>query len=759
MVNQSWRTAASRALAQPLDQLVGAKTAKPFRQLDLLTVGDLLHHLPRHLMAGTEVTDIGRLLSEAAEPDDYVALVAQVASVQLHGQAPRQRLEVQLNDGSGALTATFFGGPHLIRYWQGLLSRSERGIFAGKLSWFRGLPQLAHPAFVMITPDGFVGSQKSQLMAEQTSRASFIGLYRQTAKLPTWTIAACIDLALTAIAGLDDPLPAWLRQAADLMDWEAAFKAVHHPASLAEHDRGLERLLFDEAFAVQATMAYRRADRSRQTAVPRPPRPDGLAAAFDQRLPFPLTDQQIAIGQQLAADLARPQPMRRLLQGEVGSGKTVVALRAMIQVVDAGGQAVLLAPTEVLAQQHFRTLTSLLGDLGHGPLTGPASATEIVLVTGSATAAQRADIRAQIRSGQAGLIVGTHAVLADGIEFADLGLVVIDEQHRFGVEQRQALTGRPGSLPPHLLVMTATPIPRSVALTMFGDLDLVTLTQSPSGRAEVTTTVVDVNAHPAWVDRVWARVQEEVAAGRQVYVVAPRIDLAESGAGSRARHQAAASVPSAGLAGPLPPPPPMPDWLTAVTALFERLQTGPLAGLKLGLLHGRLAPAEKDATMSAFSAGNLDVVVATSVIEVGLDVANASMMVITEADRFGVSQLHQLRGRIGRGRYPGLCLFLTAAAPDSAARQRLDTVASTRDGFALAEADLAQRREGDVLGLNQSGRSSSLRLLNVLEHADIIDQARDLAQRQLDQDPELTDPGVADYVQRIESLAEADIGD
>jgi ATP-dependent DNA helicase RecG len=531
-------------------------------------------------------------------------------------------------------------------------------------------------------------------------------------------------LALDAIHGLADPLPGQIRRDLGLLDLEAAFRAVHLPRNRAEHEEGLRRLLFDEAFATQAAMAYRRADVSRQTAIARPGQKDGLVAAFDARLPFTLTEQQRAVGEELAADLASVRPMRRLLQGEVGSGKTIVALRAMLQVVESGGQAVLLAPTEVLAQQHARTIAGLLGELGQGQLVGGAAATEVALLTGSGPAAVRNDSRRRIASGQAGLVVGTHALLAESVEFADLGLVVIDEQHRFGVEQRNALTGRQRSHP-HVLVMTATPIPRSVAMTVFGDLDLITLSDLPRGRAAVTTVTVDYAAKPAWAERVWQRVREEAEAGRQAYVVTPRIDPVEDGV-----------------------------WFGSAVEAFERLSTGPLAGLRLGLLHGRLPAAEKDSVMSEFAAGRLDILVATSMVEVGLDVANATAMVIGEAERFGISQLHQLRGRIGRGSQPGVCLLLTGAPEGSAARGRLEFVAKNNDGFALAEADLAQRREGDVLGASQSGSKSSLRLLRVLEHAELIKQAREAAKRVVAKDPELSDPGVADYVREIELLAE-----
>ncbi|MDR0848518.1 MAG: ATP-dependent DNA helicase RecG [Propionibacteriaceae bacterium] len=721
-----WETEAFRRLGVPLDRVLGAATAKAFQRLDCVSVGDLVHLLPRHLMSGTDLTDISSLVRENRGSEEYVALKARVASMEIKGQAPRQRIELILSDGHGRLTATFFGRPNLIMYWSRVLSASDVGIFAGKLGWFNMAPQLAHPAFVMITPDGFVGSAQNTKMATRVAGSSFIGLYPQTAKLPTWTVAESIDLCLATLDGAEDPLPQWVREAAEQVDMRTALEGVHHPLTREAYDEGVERLLFDEAFAAQVAMAYRRADTLTHTAVPRSPVVGGLVDAFDARLPFTRTPEQVEVGHVLDEELERSRPMQRLLQGEVGSGKTVVAVRAMLRVVDVGGQAVLLAPTEVLAQQHVYTISALLGDLGQPGLLGAEKSTEIVLLTGSMPAAAKTEALAKIASGQAGIIVGTHALLSGSVQFADLGLVVVDEQHRFGVEQRNSLSSR-GQNRPHILVMTATPIPRSVAMTVFGDLDISTFTRVPEGRAEVTTTVVDALAKPAWVDRAWARVREEVAKGRQVYIVAPRIDPTDTDQEG-----------------------------TSVVELYEQLNAGPLARLHVGLLHGRLSAAEKTKTMADFAAGSLDVLIATSMIEVGLDQPNATMMVICDAERFGISQLHQLRGRIGRGQWPGVCLLLTKAEETTPARERLETVASTRDGFALAQTDLAQRREGDVLGLRQHGRRSSLRLLRVIDHADIIDVARGIAEEVVRRDPAMTDPGVADFVREIESRAEAD---
>ncbi|MCL2471033.1 MAG: ATP-dependent DNA helicase RecG [Propionibacteriaceae bacterium] len=725
-VSTDWKTEAFATMAIRLDKVLGGPTAKAFLALNCETVGDLLHLLPRHLMSGTDVTNIADLIGENRGSEEYVAVLARVGKHSITGQAPKQRLEVHLTDGRVWLTATFFGRLPLLQYWDSVLDRSTRGIFAGKLGWFNKLPQLTHPAFAMICPDGLVGSEKSMKLVSRMATDSFLGLYPQTSKLPTWAVAECIDLALDLVTGLSDPLPAWVREEAGLCELEQALRQVHLPTSTDSFEQGKKRLLFDEAFATQVAMAYRREDASTHTAVARMDPGSGLVAALDARLPFELTAEQVQAGVQISADLARTRPMQRLLQGEVGSGKTVVALRAMLTVVDTGGQAVLIAPTEVLAQQHTYSVRALLGDLATSDMLSGGQGTDVVLLTGSMTASVKADVLGRIASGQAGIIIGTHALLSRGVTFHDLGLVVVDEQHRFGVEQRTSLLDQAAARP-HVLVMTATPIPRSVAMTIFGDLDVSTLTQIPTGRAEVTTTVVDVAARPAWVDRAWARVSEEVAKGRQVYIVAPRID------------------PSGGKEG------------SSVLELASSLSRGPLHGLRIAVLHGRLPGSEKTEIMARFGAGDLDVLVATSMIEVGVDQPNASMMVISDAERFGISQLHQLRGRIGRGAHPGVCLLLTNAAEGTPARQRLDMVAHTRDGFALAETDLAQRREGDVLGMSQSGRRSSLKLLRVLDHVEIIVQARHIADEVVRRDPGMSHPGIADYVADIESRADADL--
>ncbi len=751
----AWRTVTFGRLNERLDRVLGS-SAKDFERLKVYTVGDLMLHVPRRYFAGTELSDLSVL-----QPGEEAAVLARVVRTDVHqlqgGHSRRggtsSRLSAVISDGHGSMELAFFGKPVVIDYWRRQLQPGARGIFAGKVSEFRGTRQLTHPDFVIIGDKGeFLGGAKRNAVLAEVTRAPLIGIYPATSKLRTWTIAQSIGIALDELGGLPDPLPAAVRKQAGVVEYEAALRAVHQPQTPDEIAGGRDRLRFDEAFGLQLTMARRRADAKAHGAVPRRPSDDGLLTAFDARLPFTLTDGQIEVSEQIMAELARPQPMQRLLQGEVGSGKTIVALRAMLAVVDAGGQAALLAPTEVLATQHYQTVLRLLGDLaGGGLLAGAGPSTDVVLLTGSMPVAQKRAVTLKAASGDAGIVIGTHALLSEVVQFADLGLVVVDEQHRFGVEQRAALSAK-ATAQPHVLVMTATPIPRSVAMTVFGDLEVSTLKEVPAGRAEVSTVVVDARNHPGWVDRAWQRIIEEVGAGRQAYVVCARIssEPKPSSKRGRAAEAYAEDLDEAGADGEEREP------AVAAADLYSELSAGPLKELSVDLLHGQLSSDEKDAAMARFAGGETDVLVATTVVEVGVDVPNASMMVIMDADRFGISQLHQLRGRIGRGGHPGVCLLFSTSAPGSSARERLDAVASTRDGFALADVDLEQRREGDVLGASQSGGRSSLRLLRVLDDADLIADARAIAEACVAADPELSDPGLADIVAQVERQAVGD---
>ncbi|WP_327589252.1 ATP-dependent DNA helicase RecG [Nonomuraea sp. NBC_00507] len=701
---------------EPLTKALDPKTAKLLHSvLGLETVGDLLRHYPRRYAERGELTAL-----DALEVDEHVTVVGEVT--RLMRKPMRNRggtwLEVEVVDGDGnKIYLAFFGkGSHVA---ESRLKPGRRGMFAGKVGLFgaRGRPrwQLAHPEFELF--------EESEGSAEEFAAAP-VPIYPAGKDLTPWAIRRAVGIVLDTLGPLDDPLPAELRVRQSLQPLADALVGIHRPKDFAEVGRARKRLKFDEAFVLQAVLLQRRQAATAWPAKPRPRRGDGLLAAFDERLPFSLTEGQAQVGEEIADDLAREHPMHRLLQGEVGAGKTVVALRAMLQVVDAGGQAALLAPTEVLAQQHHRSISTMLGDLAQGGMFG---GTAVTLLTGSMGAAARRSALLDAASGTAGIVVGTHALLQEHVQFADLGLVVVDEQHRFGVEQRDALREKAGDGRPHVLVMTATPIPRTVAMTVFGDLEVSTLSQLPSGRAPITTHVVPAAEKPHYLERTWERVREEVALGRQAYIVCPRIGDLEGDEGDMG------VVASGGASGEDERRPPL-----AVLDVAELLTQGPFHDLRVGTLHGKLPPEEKDAIMRSFTRGELDVLVATTVIEVGVDVPNSSVMIIMDADRFGVSQLHQLRGRVGRGGLPGLCLLVSDFPEGTPARLRLDAVAATLDGFELSRVDLEQRREGDVLGAAQSGKRSSLKLLQLLRDEDVIATAREEASALLTEDPDLT---------------------
>ncbi len=711
------------ALSEPLRALVGDRTAKVLADgLDLVTVGDLMRHYPRRYAKRGELTDLGRLAV-----GEVVTVMAEVASVRAHQLRGRRgsRLEAVVTDGRGTLTLTFF---NRVAYHRRVLIPGARGLFAGKVGDFRGKRQLTHPDYELLPADE---------MSADAARAfanELIPVYPATAALPTWKIAQCARMALDTLGPVPDPLPERLRARHGLIELGAALEKIHRPDSLADVKQARERLKWDEAFVLQVALAQRRAAAGAEPALPRVAPPDGLLAAFDAKLPFELTAGQRQVSAEIAADLASEHPMHRLLQGEVGSGKTLVALRAMLAVVDAGGQAALLAPTEVLAAQHARSIRQLLGPLAErGMLGGGEQGTRLALLTGSQGVPARRAALLDAASGDAGIVVGTHALIEEKVSFRDLGLVVVDEQHRFGVEQRDALRGK-ASAPPHVLVMTATPIPRTVAMTVFGDLETSTLRELPRGRSPIATHVVPAVERPAYLDRAWARLREEVAAGHQAYVVCPRIGDAE---GDEDLPDEPSDPALAEDETRRRPP-------LAVLDVAPMLAEGPLAGLRVERLHGRMPAEAKEAVMAAFTAGEIDVLVATTVVEVGVDVPNATAMVVLDADRFGVSQLHQLRGRVGRGSAAGLCLLVTDLPADTPARARLDAVASTLDGFELSRIDLAARREGDVLGASQSGRRSSLKMLAVLTDEELIEQARNEATALVAADPELTgEPALA----------------
>jgi ATP-dependent DNA helicase RecG len=764
-------------LDEPLTKVLGVRPkGAGLTQLGLRTVGDLLRHYPRRYQRWGELTPLGRL--PQGEQATILAEVVRATSRQMKTRRG-ELLQCVVSDGTDTLDLTFFNARNL----KHLLVPGRVGLFSGVVGRYQGRPQLTHPKLHLLN-------------AEDDAEAVVAGIegpiptYPASAKLDSEAIRRSVGVVLDTLGEVPDPLPVEVRARQGLVGLRDAFVKLHRPADDADWHAAQRRLRFEEAFVLQAALARRRAVEGALAATARRPRgDDGLLAEFDRRLPFALTAGQRQVGDQLAADLAREHPMHRLLQGEVGSGKTVVALRAMLTVVDAGGQAALLAPTEVLAMQHHRSITAMLGDLAAaGQLGGDERGTRVVLLTGSMPTAARRAALLDVAGGTAGIVVGTHALLQERVEFCDLGLVVVDEQHRFGVEQRDALRGK-GRTTPHLLVMTATPIPRTVAMTVFGDLETSTLAELPAGRVPINTHVVPVGEKPSWYERTWHRLREEVDAGYQAYVVCPRIgdngtgdngtgDDGTGGVGTGggkagggraggnggAGEEGEGPVPGVGE-GPVPgvgegPVPGVGEGgetgsarrpARAVVEVVEEIRAHPaMTGLTVETLHGRMPADARESVMSRFAAGEVDLLVATTVIEVGVDVPNATAMVILDADRFGVSQLHQLRGRVGRGAAGGLCLLVSEAAPGTPARQRLEAVAATLDGFELARVDLEARREGDVLGAAQSGVRSSLRLLRVLRDEKVIETARHEAVAVVAADPDLTGhPALAEAIREL----------
>ncbi len=934
---------------EKLVSVLGKKSADALESgLGLTTVGELLRHYPRRYDERGKLTEIKGL-----ELGEHATVQARVKSARQRRMKSRsgELLEAVITDGSSDLHLVFFGRGS--RKVERELLPGREAMFAGKVGMFNGKLQLAHPDYQVLDDTAEDGSAAK-------FAGAFIPVYPAAQGIQSWNVSNCVEQVLAVWDGVtEDPLPAALREERGLVALEKALRDIHRPDGWAAIAVAQQRLKWDEAMAVQLALAQRRRSATARPAPACPPKPGLVRDAFDARLPFELTAGQREVGEQIARDLSAEQPMNRLLQGEVGSGKaqpldalvltsdgfvpmgdiqvgdevitqdgsatevtgvfpqgerevfrvvlsdgksvecdlehlwaahdgevrtlreirddmllrdgmphwrlpmvvapdvdsvelapvkerhellqgllttggrcdgtdvvfgtesthlaeyvselaeslggtgivrygyeqhevtvrlpeefppfrdsldrtappvryiervefvgvkpvqcisvahpsrlyvtdhfvvthnTMVALRAMLQVVDVGRQAAMLAPTEVLAAQHARSLRDQLGDLGQaGELGGAEHATRVTLLTGSMPAAQRKKAMLEIVTGEAGIVVGTHALIQDKVEFADLGFVVVDEQHRFGVEQRAALSGRAGGSTPHVLVMTATPIPRTVAMTVYGDLEVSALRELPQGRSPISTSVVPTAEKPGWLDRAWQRIHEEVGKGHQVYVVCPRIGDGES------EDPSGAEPPKDDSSDRRPP--------LAVVDVAQRLAEGPLRGLRVDILHGRMPPDEKDAVMRAFAANEVQVLVATTVVEVGVNVPNATVMVIMDADRFGVSQLHQLRGRVGRGSAPGLCLLVTEMPEGTSTMERLRAVESTLDGFELAQLDLELRREGDILGAAQSGTRSGLKMLSLLRDEDVIAEARVVATQVVDADPELAaHPGLASLV-------------
>ena len=692
---------AESVLDTPLEEVLsGRLPARLASELSLTTVGELLDHTPRRWVERGELTPIAALPVDAE-----VTVVARVESVGTRRMRSRAGfiVDVTVADPSvegvagASLSMAFFNGHDAKRR----LAPGVTALFQGRTTLYRGAVTLNNPDFALLDDDVAPG--------EVDVRP--VPLYRATGKLPSWTVRSAVARVLAEVdldAVPELLTPAIRERAADVLDLPAplpstadAYRSLHAPEDLAQTGPGRTALALREALVAQAALAWRRARERERAAVARPRVAGGLLDALDARLPFALTPGQRDVGEELAAELAGTAPMSRLLQGDVGAGKTLVALRAMLQAVDAGGQAALVAPTEVLAAQHHRALLALLGPLARdagilSSAAGEGPSVDVVLVTGSQRTPARREALLKLASGQAGIAVGTHALLSEKVAFAELALAVVDEQHRFGVDQREALRrANPGT---HLLVMSATPIPRSVAMTVFGDLDLSVLEGLPSGRQPVATHVARMAHGPRVIARVWEVIAEHVAAGHQAFVVCPRIDPDDADPGH-----------------------------ANVEEMAPRLRALPaLAGLRISAVHGRMDQAEQDAAMRAFAAGDLDVLVATTVVEVGVDVPNATVMAVLDADDFGLSTLHQLRGRVGRGPGAAICLLATRLPDEHPSLRRLEVLEATQDGMRIAQADLAQRGVGDVLGAAQSGLASGLTHVDVLADAPLIALAADV---------------------------------
>lgn len=657
------------------------------------------------------------------------------------------------------------------------IHEGETMMFSGRVGIYRGEYTLTNPHYALLSKDASG--------ADVTDAATApVPVYRAPVKLPTDRISGYMAQLLEKVPlkELEDPVPYTIRRARKVPSLEWTYRALHTPDSEDTWRAAQAQMRYREAFVLQSALARLHSVRAAHLTQPRPAVEGGLADQLLEVLPYELTEGQQKVGAEIAADLSSESPMNRLLQGDVGSGKTVVALRAMLQVADAGGQSAMLAPTEVLAEQHLRSVLDILGDMaapedsdaddsaegtpaGSGEESGRV---RVRLLTASMGTRAKRQVLQELADGTAQIVIGTHALLSDEVRFHDLGLVVVDEQHRFGVEQRDGLRGTDGALP-HRLVMTATPIPRTVAMTVFGDLDVSVLDTLPAGRQKISTHVVPLAEKPAWASRLWRRAREEIDAGHQVYVVVPKIGEDGDGLEEGAAFFGASSLNGAGAGnsaqgyfgqggsassdGKVQ--------LTSVASMYSYLSAeDALVGVRIGTLHGRMDPAEKTAVMTAFERGEIDLLISTTVIEVGVNVPNATLMIIMDADRFGISGLHQLRGRVGRGGYAGTCLLVTRQEEGGVSRERLDAVASTTDGFELSRIDLAQRREGDILGAAQSGSKSTLRFLRALADADIIERAREDARSVVEKDPTLAKhPSLARTIDRaLDADREAFLG-
>jgi len=694
------RWPAPERLGQPL-KLDGAKAAQGAESLGLQTVGDLLEHLPRDRREARAVADL-----IAGETATVVVEVKQIDARAVRRRGMRPLVEATVADASGSLRVTFFNQPWLVgRYRPGtrlmLHGKADgRGRFTvqghaqtdQRPTSPAGAATAAACAANTATLGEFVGQEPTNSPRVEQVAAS-VAHYPATDGLSSTQILALVHQHAASFDDVIDPLPVAIRVRERLADRPSALRAAHFPLESGEEEEGRRRLAFDELLLAQLALQQRRRHRRTASAAPALDQTSEFTSRWlASGLPFPLTGDQRAAIAAIDADLACGQPMQRLLMGEVGSGKTVVALYAMLRAVEHDLQAALMAPTETLAEQHFATIQNLLG----------AEPVRAGLLTGSTPARRRADLLAKLATGELSMIVGTHALIEEAVEFNRLAVVVVDEQHRFGVGQRAALDrkGR-GDQSPHVLHMTATPIPRTLALSRHGDLDHTTLRELPRGRQPITTHLCSSEAER---ERAYARIRDELGQGRQAFVVCPLVEESET-------LQARAAV-----------------------AEFERLRTGPFKEHRLVLMHGQMRAADKQEAMAAFAAGTAQVLVATTVIEVGIDVPNATVMLVEDADRYGISQLHQLRGRIGRGQHASLCLLF--GRKDAV---RLRALERESDGFALAEIDLQLRGQGELAGTRQSGEAI-FRFAEFPRDNELMERAHRYSRDVFDADPDLTAP-------------------
>ncbi|HUQ38846.1 MAG TPA: ATP-dependent DNA helicase RecG [Acidimicrobiales bacterium] len=675
---------------------VGSKRAA-MSKVGIDTVLDLITHYPRRYIDRSRQVEIASLA-----PADEALVVAKVRSSSLRrARTGKMLVEVVVGDDSGRMKVTFFN-----QAWRAKqLREGTEAAFFGKVELFRGSRQMTNPVV--------------DLVGNRTGR--IIPLYPQSEKegLTTWDKAGWVEEALERAGVLLDPLPDEWRERLELIGRDKAFHDIHTPATMEDTRPAHRRLAFDELFRLQMTLVLRKRALERESKGIRHVVEGDLVPRFHAALPFQLTGDQRKAIDEIAADLAGPHPMHRLLQGEVGSGKTVVAATALLVGVQGGHQGALMAPTEVLAEQHYLGLRELFRDLSvPDPTTLMGDRPLVVeLLTNRTGAADRARLHAGLVDGKVDLLIGTHALLTEGVEFASLGVIVIDEQHRFGVEQRAALRGKGDD--PDVLVMTATPIPRTAAMTVYGDLDVTVIREMPPGRRPPKTVWLP---GPLEEETAWKKVRDEVATGSQAYVVCPLVEESEKIQARSAEEE------------------------------FIRLKSDVFPGLRLDLLHGRMPAKDKEKVMAAFRAGQLDVLVATTVIEVGVDVPDASVMVIESADRFGIAQLHQLRGRVGRKGQASWC-YLLSEETEGEASERLDALVKNSDGFELAEIDLELRGEGTILGVRQKGRTD-LKLASLRRDRDLVARAREVAFAIVDSDPLLA--GHPDLAEEIRSLVEPD---